>query len=163
MVTAKALEIARRWNANHPEQQVDEQFIYEAAMLHDIGIYGVDFSEAGCTGTQDYICHGRIGYDILMEHGLQKHAQVAISHTWVGITHQEITKKNMPLSLDYIYVPQTIEEKIISYADLFYSKANIEKLLIPNSIEKAKASVNKFWEQNWLIFDEWFALFEKHE
>jgi hypothetical protein len=50
----------------------------------------------------------------------------------------------MPLSLDYIYVPQTIEEKIISYADLFYSKANIEKLLIPNSIEKAKASVNKF-------------------
>jgi uncharacterized protein len=81
MVTAKALEIARRWNANHPEQQVDEQFIYEAAMLHDIGIYGVDFSEAGCTGTQDYICHGRIGYDILMEHGLQKHAQVAISHT----------------------------------------------------------------------------------
>jgi uncharacterized protein len=162
MVTAKSLEIAKHWNANHPEQKVNEQFIHEAAMLHDIGIYGVNFPEAGCTGTQAYICHGRIGYDILMEHGLPKHAQVAISHTGVGISHEEVRERNMPLSLEYIYMPQTIEEKIISYADLFYSKANIEKILVPNSIEKARASVTKFWEQNGIIFDERFTMFENY-
>lgn len=41
MVTATSLAIARRRNDHHPDQQVDTQFIYEAAMVHDIGIYAV--------------------------------------------------------------------------------------------------------------------------
>jgi uncharacterized protein len=163
MVTAKSLEIAKRRNTNHPKQSVDEQFIYEAAMLHDIGIFEVDFPEAGCFGSKDYIEHGLIGYYILMKHGLPNHAQVAISHTWVGISHEEIIARNIGLPLDHCYIPQTIEEKIISYADLYYSKAKIEKLLIAKSPEKARASVSKFWEQNGLIFDEWFSLFEAHD
>lgn len=42
MVAATSLAIARRWNDHHPDQQVDTHFIYEAAMLHDIGIYAVN-------------------------------------------------------------------------------------------------------------------------
>ena len=41
MVTATSLAIARRRNDHNPDQQVDIQFIYEAAMVHDIGIYAV--------------------------------------------------------------------------------------------------------------------------
>jgi uncharacterized protein len=144
MVTARSLEIAKKWNLKHPEQQADEQFIYEAAMLHDIGIFDVDFPEAGCFGKKNYIEHGVSGYHILMKHGLANHAQVAISHTGVGITHEEIIARNMPLPLNYCYIPQNIEEKIISYADLFYTKAHSSKLLYIRTPEKARASVSKF-------------------
>lgn len=95
-----------------------------------------------------------------MEHNLPKHAQVAISHTGVGITHEEIQLRNMPLPLDYCYIPQTTEEKMISYVDLFYTKVHPSKLLYTRTPEKAKATVTKFGEQNGLIFDEWFTLFE---
>lgn len=60
MVAAKSLEIAKKRNLKHTEQAVDEQFIYEAAMLHDIGIFAVNFPEAGCFGDKEYIEHGLV-------------------------------------------------------------------------------------------------------
>ena len=53
-VTAKALDVARR----HPELGLDEQFISEAAMLHDIGIFLTDAPSIHCHGSNPYICHG---------------------------------------------------------------------------------------------------------
>ena len=45
-VAAKAVDIARR----HPELSADETFLYEAAMLHDIGIFLTDAAGIFCFG-----------------------------------------------------------------------------------------------------------------
>lgn len=47
-VTEKVLMIAQRFN-------VDRQFIYEAAMLHDIGIFMTNTPKFDCHGSYPYI------------------------------------------------------------------------------------------------------------
>ena len=42
----------------HKELPVDVQFLEEAAMLHDIGIYQCDAPSIHCHGTEPYIKHG---------------------------------------------------------------------------------------------------------
>lgn len=64
-VADKALAIADR----HPELSLDRQFIEEAAMLHDIGIVRCNAPGIQCFGTEPYICHGRIGAEILRAEG----------------------------------------------------------------------------------------------
>ena len=53
-VTKKALEIAKKNAHLNP----DLQFIAEAAMLHDIGIFLTNEPSIHCTGKSPYICHG---------------------------------------------------------------------------------------------------------
>ena len=60
-VANKALAIAR----NHPELNLDLEFIEEAAMLHDIGIFKCKAESIGCFGDAEYICHGYLGADIM--------------------------------------------------------------------------------------------------
>ena len=52
-VADKAIAIA---NA-HPELIIDKQFVEEAAMLHDIGIFRTNAPGIQCFGTEPYICH----------------------------------------------------------------------------------------------------------
>ena len=68
-VTEKALSIAQR----HPELAVDVRFIYEACMLHDIGIFMTDAPHIACKGTFPYICHGYLGRELLTAEGFPKH------------------------------------------------------------------------------------------
>ena len=53
-VADKALWIAGK----HPELNLDKQFLEEAAMLHDIGIFMTDADGICCFGSYSYICHG---------------------------------------------------------------------------------------------------------
>ena len=53
-VTQKALTISK----NHPELNIDNQFIYEAGMLHDIGISQTNAPSICCFGTHPYLAHG---------------------------------------------------------------------------------------------------------
>ena len=53
-VARKALQIV----SSHPELHLDAEFIEEAAMLHDIGIFQTDAPGIHCFGSQPYICHG---------------------------------------------------------------------------------------------------------
>ena len=62
-VAEKALKICR----NHPELEADEQFVYDAAMLHDIGIVRCNAPSIHCHGTEDYLKHGPIGAEMLAE------------------------------------------------------------------------------------------------
>ena len=49
-VTDKALALAKK----HPELDLDLNFIEEAAMLHDIGIFLTDAPDIQCFGTHPY-------------------------------------------------------------------------------------------------------------
>ena len=54
--------------------------------------------------------------------------------------------------------PQTIEEKIICYADKFFSKST-DNLLLPKPLKKVKKSVNKYGEDKWKVFEEMKEMF----
>jgi hypothetical protein len=54
LVTKKALSIAVDFQARNPQTDVDLAFIYEAAMLHDIGIFRCDAPEILCTGSEPF-------------------------------------------------------------------------------------------------------------
>ncbi len=152
-VAGRALTIALA----HPEWSVDLQFLYEAAMLHDIGIIKTDADGILCKGTAPYICHGQLGAEMLREEGLERHARVAERHTGTGLTAKQIEECHLPLPIKD-FVPETLEEKIICYADKFYSKSSPE---IEKTPEKALKSLMKFGEEGVQVFTSWIEMFEK--
>ena len=81
-VANKALAIIDQ----HSELQLDRQFVEEAAMLHDIGIFQCNAQGIQCFGKAPYVCHGRIGADLLRAEGYPQHARVCERHTGAGLT-----------------------------------------------------------------------------
>ena len=112
----------------HPEWvesgEVDPVFVEEAAMLHDIGVVLCDAPKIHCMGTHAYIEHGCLGAEILRQEGLPKHAAVAERHTGTGITIEQIMREQLPIPMQD-YTPRTLEERLICYADKFYSKTKL--------------------------------------
>ncbi|MGB9823131.1 MULTISPECIES: HD domain-containing protein [Thermodesulfovibrio] len=153
-VAEKALKIAEKFN-------VDKQFIYEAAMLHDIGIFMTNTPKLDCHGRFPYIAHGYLGREILEKERFQKHALVCERHTGVGITMEEIIKKNLPLPHRDM-VPVTMEEKIISYADKFFSKESDGSVRV-RTVEEIIKDLSRYGEEKVKIFKEWLNLFERDD
>jgi uncharacterized protein len=145
-VKNKALEIAEK----HSELQLDKQFIAEAAMLHDIGIFKCDAPRIYCLGTHNYIEHGYLGADILRKEGLPKHALVCERHTGVGLSLEMILKNHLPLPHRDL-LPVSIEEQLICYADKFFSKTRINETL---SLSKIRTGLHKYGESEALKFNE---------
>ncbi len=117
-VAEKSLEIARKLTGLGP----DLEFIQNAAMLHDIGIFKTQAPAIGCHGERPYICHGYLGRELLDRQGLPEAlGRVAERHTGAGITRDNILEAGLPLPPRDM-VPTTLEEKIICCADKFFSK-----------------------------------------
>ena len=146
-VADKALAIVR----NHPEWAIDEAFVEEAAMLHDIGIVQVNAPAIACQGTEPYICHGILGATILRSEGLERHALVCERHTGTGLTLQQIIEQGLPLPhIDM--QPVSMEEQIICFADKFFSKTRLDA---EKSVEQARRSLEKFGADGLVKFDAW--------
>ena len=151
-VARKALQIV----SSHSELHLDAQFVEEAAMLHDLGIFRTDAPGIQCFGSEPYICHGRLGAEILRKEGYERHARVCERHTGAGITCKEIIAQGLPLP-HQDFLPETMEEKVICYADKFFSKTHLDR---EKSIEKAEKSLAKFGEDGVMRFREWERMFE---
>lgn len=140
----------------HPELRANRQFVEEAAMLHDIGIFRCQADGIQCFGTKPYICHGTIGAQLLRDLGFPQHARVCERHTGTGISLQQIIERNLPIPKKDL-MPETIEEIIICYADKFFSKT---KLNIEKTQEQAVLSLAKFGEEGVERFYRWTELFK---
>ena len=126
----------------HPELAVDRQFVYEAAMLHDIGIRWCDAPSLCCNGTEPYIKHGPIGGELLRREGFPLHARVAERHTGTGLPG---------------YEPETLEEQLVCYADKFYSKSSPDR---ERTVSQTAQSLEKFGHEGVETFLHWAKLFE---
>ncbi len=124
-------------------------------MLHDIGIFKCDAAGIQCFGTEPYICHGRIGAELLRSEGFPRHARVCERHTGAGITKAQIIAQNLPLP-QQDFLPETMEEKVICYADKFFSKTYLDR---EKTIEQAEKSLSKFGDEGVLRFREWEKCF----
>ena len=142
----------------------DLQFIYEATMLHDIG-YRFPKAEEELDGRfKDlprslYVLHGFYGAELLRKEGLPKHARVAECHIGVGLPKEDIVSAGWPIPAND-YLPETIEEKIIAYADLFYSK-HPESLFKKGKKSAIREELGKFGDEKVRIFDSWDRLFDQ--
>jgi uncharacterized protein len=150
-VAERALQIARQ----HPELKADETFLYQAAMLHDIGIFLTDAPGIYCFGTHPYICHGYLGAELMRKEGYPQHALVCERHTGAGISLEAIEQQNLPIPHREM-LPVTIEEQIICFADKFYSKSHLERVRTP---EEARRSLSRFGEAGVARFDHWCKQF----
>ena len=146
-----ALRVADR----HPELHIDRQFVEEAAMLHDIGIFRCDAPSICCHGTEPYICHGRIGALLLREEGYPRHARVCERHTGAGLTLDDIVTQQLPLP-HQSFLPETIEERLICYADKFFSKTRLDR---EKTFEQAVGSLMKFGAAGVDRFRQWHQIF----
>lgn len=117
-VATLAVDLARRCRLG-----LDENQVRNAAMLHDIGIFLTDAPGIGCHGTEPYIAHGILGAELLRRHGVDEAlARVAERHTGAGIDENDIDELKLPLPRRNL-MPETLLEKVVCYADKFYSKS----------------------------------------
>ena len=151
LVADKALKVA----AVHPELNLDTQFIEEAAMLHDIGIFLTDAAPIHCFGSCHYVCHGYLGAELLRCEGLPRHALVAERHTGTGLTLKQILERDLPVPHRDM-IPLSSEEKVICFADKFFSKTRPAQ---EKTVEQAESSLVKFGQEGVLVFREWCNLF----
>ena len=137
-VADRCLAIVRK----HRELPVDVQFLEEAAMLHDIGIFRCNAPSIHCYGTEPYIRHGVIGGELLRQEGFPYHARVCERHTGTGLPG---------------YEPETLEEELVCYADKFYSKSQPDHV---RSVLETAESLEKFGHEGVEKFLRWAERFE---
>ncbi|MDR1678551.1 MAG: HDIG domain-containing protein [Prevotellaceae bacterium] len=150
-VAHKALQLANL----HPELAIDKQFVEEAAMLHDIGIFRCYAPKIDCYGEFPYICHGYLGADLLRAEGLPKHALVCERHTGTGLSLKQIIDEKLPLPHRDM-CPVSLEEKLICFADEFFSKSRLQD---EDSVATIRKSLKKFGSDSVKKFDEYCQLF----
>lgn len=143
----------------HPELHLDRDFVYAAAMLHDIGIIRCDAPGIHCYGTQPYIRHGIIGAEMLtsligvenfsgngsqkspLKEDLEGVGRVCARHTGTGLPGLE---------------PETLEEQVICYADKFFSKTKLDR---EKTFDEACRSLMKFGAEGVKKFEAWHQQF----
>jgi len=157
-VADRCLRICRQ----HPELPFDVQFVEEAAMLHDIGIRWCHAPSIYCNGTEHYLRHGLIGGQILRKEGFERHARVCERHTGTGLVTVPIGKDGQPLLPEELvksgfFVPETLEEQLVCYADKFYSKSHPDRVL---TVSETAKSLEKFGSEGVKKFLSWAERFE---
>jgi len=152
-VSEKACHIAETLGGS----RVDLKFVREAAFLHDIGICATHAPELGCYGHLPYLAHGYKGRELLEAEGYPRHALVCERHIGVGLTAREISRDNLPLPVRNM-VPKSLEEEIVAYADLFFSKNPLENDE-ERSVAAVRQSLERFGRDKVIVFDQWHRYF----
>ena len=148
-------ELAVQIADKNPQLDIDRDFVWEAAMLHDIGIFKTHAPSIHCHGELPYICHGYIGREILDNEGLPQHALVCEHHTGSGLTLDDIISQNLPLPHRDMH-PITIEEKLVCYADKFFSKSRI---CPAKTLDEVRTDMARFGTASLARFDTLTTLF----
>ncbi len=155
LVADKALLVAMGLD----EPLLDLRFIEEAALLHDIGVSRIHAPKIGCHGNAPYICHGILGREILETEGFHAHALVCERHIGVGITVDDIVRQQLAIPKRDMS-PVSLEEKIICFADLFYSKRP-GFLAKEKTVDQVKGNLAKHGVHKVAIFEEWLLEFSQ--
>jgi len=100
---------------------LEQPLVEVACLLHDIGVYKLYDVHGQRTG-QSYMLHGLLGYDLLHHEGFDEQiCRFAIHHIGVGFTQDDVKAQKLPLPLRD-YMPTTVEERLVLYADKFHTK-----------------------------------------
>ena len=121
------------------ERQPNIVLSVAGALVHDVGAYKV--SKDGFSFDDSYLFHGLYGYLELHKAGFgEEMALFARNHTGSGITRREVIKENLLLP-PQDYLPLTVEQKVVAYADCFHTKSNPPAFV---SFEEAEKRIARF-------------------
>lgn len=144
----KCLEVMERKNLY---DELDWELVLAGCYLHDIGTFKFLESQERIDG---YLMHGIIGGEILRSEGLEDLARIAERHIGVGISRKDIADQKMPLPPED-FLPETLEEKLVCYADKFSSKSGKA-----HNLEEIRAELNAYGEgprQRWEALEQLFG------
>lgn len=135
---------------------INKDLVRVGCLVHDIGVYTL-FEDVNVMKTDAvYVTHGIRGEEILRSEGWDEVFQrFASHHTGVGITKEMIEAGHLPLP-HQDYLADTVEERIVMYADKFHSKSTP---LCFNSFEWYKQQAAKFGDDNIMNFNQLAAEF----
>ena len=90
---------------------------------------------------------------------IEPFARVCERHTGAGLTKEDIINQGLPLPAQD-FLPETTMEKVICYADKFFSKTHPDR---EKPLEKVLKSLKRFGDDNVVRFMEWHKLFESEQ
>ncbi len=142
------------WCAANLREPISEDLLQAAALLHDIGTYGLMDKAGKAYDHRFYSQHAILGAKILADEGADPRiVSMVETHLLLGLTKQEIIEHAWALPA-HDYTPRTIEAEILCYADRFHSKAPqfnsfeafSSKLgqIMPSHVAKFEAMAQKF-------------------
>lgn len=118
IVAEIALEIA-----NRIDSRINLDVLESACLLHDIG--SCVFIEAANSNKEfqkSYPGHAILGAKILQDEGVSERVWRAVeTHVLLGLSKEEIVEQGIALPFKN-YFPETIEARLLCYADRFHSK-----------------------------------------
>lgn len=74
--------------------------------------------------------------------------RIASCHTGVGLSRQEIVEENIPIP-PADYFAETLEERLVMYADKFHTKTSPPKFMTPDTYANR---IEKFGEAKVVLF-----------
>ena len=151
-VAAKALRCA----ASHPELPLDRHLLLRGALLHDVGIFATHAPSIYCNGEEPYLMHGFVGARLLRALGHEAEARICERHTGTGLTAQTIRERSLHVE-PRDYMPETLEEQLVCYADKFYSKSRPQQEL---TFEFAYSMILRYGEEGAAKFWQWHKKFK---
>jgi uncharacterized protein len=103
--------------------KINKELLFQGVMLHDLGVYvcfDEDFNPD--TNLPEYVYHGFEGYKLILNEGLEEEvARFSCTHTATGLTREDIERENLKVEIKD-YIPVSIEEEILCFADKFHTK-----------------------------------------
>ena len=125
--------------------KIDLKLAETGALIHDIGCY--DFYNK--LKNMPYIKHGVKGYEILKNEKFDEEiTRMAMIHLGVGIDKENILVNELPLEKKD-FIPLTLEEELVAYADNFHSKSGPRFV----NFEEAKEKLAGLWNKSPIIFE----------
>jgi uncharacterized protein len=99
----------------------DIGLVRAGSLLHDIGVYRL-YDDAGRLDHANYIRHGVLGHELLLEEGFAGTiCRFASCHTGMGLSREDVIRQGLPL-VPADYRAESREERLLMYADKFHSK-----------------------------------------
>jgi len=100
--------------------EVNKKLVETGALVHDIGFYSC--FDDNYQKIDRYVKHGYLGYLILKKEKFEeKIARFALVHVGIGLNREQIEKEKIDIPAED-FIPISLEEEIVTYADGFHSK-----------------------------------------
>ncbi|SNQ48731.1 conserved hypothetical protein [Frankia canadensis] len=120
--------------------RADRELLRAGALLHDIGVYRL-YDATGRLDHAQYLRHGVLGHALLAAEGLPESlCRFCSCHTGVGLTREDIEVGGLPIP-PADYLAETVEERLVMYADKFHSKSHPGSFL---TVDAYRAHVRRF-------------------
>jgi uncharacterized protein len=127
--------------------KIDKKMVEIGCLVHDLGCYKCYPFYGRTDGI--YVQHGLAGYKILKKEGFSEEiARMATVHLGVGLVKENVVASGLPLE-HKDYIPITLEEELVAYADNFHSKSGPKF----DTFEDSRKKLANLWPESVIVFE----------